>query len=689
VTVTTADAQNNSANPDTSKCPPVARVDDVKETIHGVEVSDPYRWLEDQNSPETRAWIAAENTCTAAVLDKLPAQGPVAKRLGELLKVDVTSIPSEHGGRYFYAKRAAGADLYVLYMRKGLNGAEQLLVDPGSLSADHTTSVNFEGFSEDGKIVAYGVRKGGEDEVSIHLIDTDTLKDFADVLPRARYMGGPSFTKDNTGFYYGISTNDGPRAYYHAMGTPVASDKQIFGDGYGPTTIIDASVSENGKYLVLHVIYGSACEKSEVYVKDLEHDGPIQTVVKSITACFQVGTAGDTLYIQTNWNAPKWRLLAAPAAKPTQDNWKEVIPEGESRLEATSMVGGKIVAMYTHNATSQLKVFSADGKAEGEIELPALGTVEGLTGRWRSNEVFLSFQSFAIPSTVYRFEFPKRELAVWAKPAVPIDSNAFEVKQVWYESKDKTKIPMFLFSKKGVKLDGSNPVLMFAYGGFDVSEEPAFRTDAVIWAENGGIFALPNLRGGGEFGEAWHRAGMLDKKQNVFDDFFGAAEYLIANHYTSPQKLAITGRSNGGLLMGAAMTQRPELYAAIVCGYPLLDMVRYDKFLVAKYWVPEYGTADNAAQFPALYAYSPYHHVVKGTKYPAVLFLTGDSDTRVAPLHARKMAALMQASQGGDKPILLLYDTKLGHSEGRPVSKIIEEDSDVLSFFFWQVGVHF
>ncbi len=687
--VTTANAQDSGGNAAKAKCPPAARVDDVKETIQGTVVSDPYRWLENQDSPETRAWISAENACTDAVLDKLPGKSPVAKRLGELLKVDTTSIPIERGGRYFYSKRAAGVDLYVLYMRKGLNGAEEVLIDPATLSADHTTSVNFEGFSDDGKIVAYGVRKGGEDEVSIHLFDTDTLKDMTDVLPRDRYLSGASFKKDNSGFYYSLSRDDGPRVFFHTIGTAATDDRKIFGDGYGPDKLIDVSVSENGKYLVLTVFYGSACEKSEVYLQDLETNGPIVTVVNSITACFQGWTAGDTIYLQTNWNAPNWRVMAAPAAKPTQENWKELIPEAESRLEAAQTVGGKIVAAYAHNATSQLKVFQADGKPDGGIELPALGSVGGISGRWKSDEVFLSFQSFAIPSTVYRFEMPKRALAVWAKPAVPVDASAFDVKQVWYESKDKTKIPMFLFYKKGLKLDGSNPVLMTAYGGFDVSETPAFRTDAVIWAENGGIFALPNLRGGGEFGESWHRAGMLDKKQNVFDDFFAAGDYLVANHYTTPQKFAITGRSNGGLLMGAAMTQRPDLYAAIVCGYPLLDMIRYQKFLVARYWVPEYGSSENAAEFPALYAYSPYHHVVKGTKYPAVLFLTGDSDTRVAPLHARKMTALMQAAQGGDKPILLLYDTKLGHSEGRPVSKIIEEDSDVLSFLFWQVGVNF
>jgi prolyl oligopeptidase len=689
VIVTTANAQNSSADAAKAKCPPAARVDDVKETLHGTVVSDPYRWLEDQNSPETRAWIVAENVCTDAVLSKLPAQAPVAKRLGELLKVDTTTIPVERGGRYFYAKRAAGVDLYVLYMRKGLNGAEEVLIDPASLSADHTTSVNFEGFSDDGKIVAYGVRKGGEDEVSIHLIDTETRKDLSDVLPRNRYLSGASFKKDNSGFYYSLSEDAGPRVMYHALATASGEDKKIFGDGYGPEKLIDAGVSENGKYLVITVFYGSACEKSEVYVQDIETNGPMVTVVNSITACFQGWVAGDTLYLQTNWNAPKWRVMAAPAAKPTQDNWKEIIPEGDARMEAAQTIGGRIIANYSRNATSELKVFTAEGKPDGAIALPALGSVGGISGRWKGDEAFVSFQSFATPSTVYRFEMPNRELAVWAKPAVPVDSSAFETKQVWYESKDKAKIPMFLFYKKGLKLDGTNPVLMTAYGGFDVSETPGFSTNAVIWVEHGGIFALPNLRGGGEFGEAWHRAGMLDKKQNVFDDFFGAAEYLIANHYTSATKLAITGRSNGGLLMGAAMTQRPDLYAAIVCGYPLLDMIRYQKFLVAKFWVPEYGSSDDAGQFPALYAYSPYHHVVAGTKYPAVLFLTGDSDTRVAPLHARKMTALMQAAQGGDKPILLLYDTKLGHSEGRPVSKIIEEDSDVLSFLFWQAGVSF
>jgi prolyl oligopeptidase len=669
------------------KCPPPTRVDNVKETIHGVVVSDPYRWLEDQNSPETRAWIDAQNACTQNLLKTLPGDAAISKRLAELIKVDTISLPVARAGRYFYSKRIAGQDLFVLYMRRGAAGAEEMLVDPASLSQDHTTSVNFEGYSEDGKLVAYGVRKGGEDEVSIHLIDTDTRKEIPDSLPRARYLSGIAFKSDKTGLYYSKLADAGPRAYYHAMGTSSEQDKEIFGRGYGPDKLLSVDVSENGRYLLFMVFYGSACEKSEVYFQDLAHNGPITPIVKTINSCFQGEIADDTLYLETNWKAPNWRLLAVPLSNPAQENWKEVIPEGNSRLEDFRLAGGKVIAQYSHNASSELRVLEVGGKPEGEITLPALGNVSGISGRWRNPEAFLSFQSFAIPATIYRYDIQQHTLAVWAKPAVPIDAGKFEVKQVWYESKDKTRVPMFLFYKKGLKLEGSNPALMTAYGGFDSSETPAFRDDAVVWAEHGGIFAMPNLRGGGEFGEAWHHAGMLEKKQNVFDDFFAAAEWLIANHYTSSQRLAITGRSNGGLLMGAAMTQRPDLFGAIVCGYPLLDMVRYQKFLVARFWVPEYGSSDDPNQFPFLYAYSPYHHVLSGAKYPAVLFLTGDSDTRVAPLHARKMTAEMQAAQGGDKPILLMYDTKLGHSEGRPVSKIIKEDTDVLQFLFAQVGV--
>jgi prolyl oligopeptidase len=681
VSVPTVNAQNAKL-----KCPPTSRVDDVKETLHGVVVNDPYRWLEDQNSPETRAWIDAQNACTQSVLSAIPGQDAVSKRLGELIKVDTINLPTERGGRYFYARRAAGADLFVLYMRRGATAAEEVLVDPASMSADHSTSVSFEGFANDGSLVAFGVRKGGEDEIAIHILDTNTRKELADVLPRARYLSGPAFKADKSGFYYSKLLDQGPRVYYHPMGTDATQDVRIFGDAYNVDKILSVSVSDDGRYLLLIAFYGSACDRSEVYFQDLKAGGPIVPAVTSLDGCFQGDIADDTLYLATNFKAPKWKVIAVPLGTPAQEHWKEVIPEGESRLEDFRLAGGKLVTQYSHNAAAEMKIFGPNGAPAGEIALPQLGSIEGFTARWSGNQVFVSFQSFAIPTTIYQYDVATRKLDTWAETNVPIDANAFEVKQVWYESKDKTRVPMFLFYKKGLKLDGAKPTLMTAYGGFDVSETPSYRDDAVLWVERGGVFALPNLRGGGEFGEAWHHAGMLEKKHNVFDDFFAAAQWLIANHYTRPDKLAITGRSNGGLLMGVAMTERPDLFGAIVCGYPLLDMLRYQKFLVARFWLPEYGSSDDAAQFPFLYAYSPYHHVVKGRKYPAVLFITGDSDTRVAPLHARKMAAEMQAAQGGDKPILLLYDTKLGHTEGRPVSKIIEEDTQVLAFLFWQVG---
>src|SRR5580704_1662182 len=668
-----------------SKCPPVARIDDTKETIHGTVIADPYRWLEDQNSPETRAWIEAENKCTDAFLSQIQGRGGIEKRLGELLRVDVIGVPVERGGIYFYSKRKATQDLTVLYMRRGLDGPEEVLVDPASLSADHTTSVNFHGISEDGKLVAYGIRKGGEDEVTVHIINTDTHQELSDILPRNR-IDSLRFNKEKTGFYYSTLEHSGPHAFYHALGTSADHDEKIFERGLGPDKGLGLNMSEDRRYLTITVGYGASCDRSEIYIQDLKNRGPIKTVVNTLNACFLEQVAGDTIYMLTNYKAPNWRIISAPVEHPTEENWKEVVPESTVRLESFQLIGGKIVATYARNATSEMKAFGPDGKPAGEIPLPQLGTVGQFEGNWTSNEGFLSFQSFAVPSTIYRYDSAKGTLTVWAKPSTPVDPDAFETKQIWYESKDKTRIPMFLFYKKGMTPDGARPTLLTAYGGFDISLTPTFSPDAIVWVERGGVYAVPNLRGGGEFGASWHKAGMFEKKQNVFDDFFAAAEWLEHNGYTRPDKLAIEGRSNGGLLMGAAMTQRPDLFGAILCGYPLLDMVRYQQFLIARLWIAEYGSAEDARQFPYIYAYSPYHHVVPGTKYPAILFLTGDSDTRVAPLHARKMTARMQAAQGGDKPVLLLYDTKLGHSEGRPVAKIIQEDTQILSFLLTQLG---
>jgi prolyl oligopeptidase len=666
--------------------PPPTRRDNVKETLHGGELTDPYRWLEDQNSPETRAWIEAQNKYTDGLLGNRPERAEISQRLGELLKVDTVGLPTERGGRYFFSKRRADQDLSILFMRNGATGADEVLVDPHPMSKDHTTSVGLAGVSDDGKLIAYSIREGGADETSIKLMNVDTRAELPDMLPKFRYFG-ISLKPDKSGMYYTRFGAEGARVYFHTMGAGPASDTEIFGKGYGPEKIIYSSLSDDGRWLAVVVLHGSSADQTEVYVRDETTKGPLSTVVKDVPARFIPDFAGDKLLIQTNWKAPKGRVLAVDARNPAQANWKEIVPEGSAVMEGITTAGGQVFVNYTENASTKLKAYTPEGKLIREVALPTIGTVSGVGGRWQSKEAFYTFESFLTPATNYRYDVASGAATVWSKPNVPVESDKFEVKQVWYASKDKTRVPMFLVYRKGLQLNGANPALLTGYGGFNVSNTPGFSRDAVLWAEHGGVYALANLRGGGEFGEEWHKAGMLDRKQNVFDDFYGAAEFLIASKYTSAKKLAVAGGSNGGLLVGAALTQRPELFGAVVCFYPLLDMLRYQNFLVAKFWVPEYGSSENAEQFKVLRAYSPYHNVKAGVKYPAVLFVTGDADTRVAPLHARKMAALVQASTGSDKPVLLKYDVKSGHSGGRPVSKIIEDTADEMSFLFWQLGM--
>ena len=504
--------------------------------------------------------------------------------------------------------------------------------------------------------------------------------------PRARYFG-LSLKTDKSGFFYAIQTADGPRFRYHALGTDPASDAQLFGDGYGPDKILYGGLSEDGKWLLITVMHGSAAKKTELYLKDVTNDGPMVTVVNDIEARFAGDIGGDTLFLETNWEAPNSRILAAPLTSPTQENWREIVPENPNPLEYFALAGGKLCAVYLENVTSKAKILNPDGTLVRDLALPALGSIGGLSGQWDSPELFYSFSSFPIPTTIYRYDLNSDSRDIWAKLDVPVNTDDMEVEQVWAASKDGAKIPMFLVYRKGLKRDGGHPTLLYGYGGFNASLTPFFSNSAVLWAENDGVYAVANLRGGGEFGEAWHEAGMGARKQNTFDDFIACAEFLIRENYTRPEKLAIMGGSNGGLLVGAVETQRPDLFGAVVCSVPLLDMVRYHQFLVARYWVPEYGSSENASEFQTLFAYSPYHRVAKGTKYPATLFVTGDADTRVAPLYARKMAALLQAETGGDKPVLLHYDTKAGHSGGQPVSKTIADLTDQMSFLFWQLGV--
>ena len=668
------------------KAPPTTRVDNVTETLHGLTITDPYRWLEDQTSPETRAWINAQNEYTSSILGALPIRARIRERLTQLLKIDTVATPFARGGRYFLSKRRADQNQAVIHVRRGLRGKDEVLLDPNTMSADQLTSVQIQDISSDGKLLAYSVRRGGEDEVTISLLDVDTRKELDDRLPKGRIA--VSLMPDKTGFYYSRFTNNvGGRIYYHAMGTDPAKDIEVFGKGYGPQVYVGANVSPDGRYLFLVAGHGSAGDRTEIYFQDLRARGPITPIVNDINAGFSADVAGDHLYLLTNWNAPNRHILDVDLKKPAREEWREVVPEGPSVISGISAVGGKLFVEYLEDAVSRTRVFDPSGKFVRDIAFPAMGTATGMSGDWDRDEAFYTFSSFEQPTTIYRYEISSGRQEVFARIKVPFRSDRIEVKQVWYESKDKTRIPMFLVYKKGLKLDGSNPVFLTGYGGFNVSRTPGFSSLAAYWAESGGVYALPNLRGGGEFGEKWHKAGMLSNKQNVFDDFISAAEWLIKNNYTKPSKLAISGGSNGGLLVGAAMTQRPELFQAVVCSYPLLDMIRYQDFLVARFWVPEYGSAEDAEQFKYIYDYSPYHRVKKGEKYPAVLFVTGDADTRVAPLHARKMTALVQASTGSARPVLLHYNTKAGHSGGLPVSQIIEDQTDELSFLFWQLGI--
>jgi prolyl oligopeptidase len=538
-------------------------------------------------------------------------------------------------------------------------------------------------------LLAYSVRKGGEDEVAVKIIDTESKAELTDSMPRDRYFG-LSFLPDLKGYYYTKFTEKGARVYFHKMGTNMESDQLLFGEAYDPSKIIYAGLTEDNKYLMAYVLYGASGDKTDIFMWEVGSKKPFIPVVEGIDASFTATEYNDELFIITNWKAPKYRIMHVPVKNVSNgpEKWAELIPEGEGIIEGSSTItNGKLLVITLENVNSKARVYDIKGAFQQDLELPSLGTITGVSGRQNSNLLFYSFTSFHIPTTSYLRNMETGDQKVWSELEVPVNQDEIEVKQVWYTSKDGTKIPMFLVHKKGLELNRNNPTYITAYGGFNISLTADFSETAVIIAENGGVYAVPNLRGGGEFGEEWHKAGMLEKKQNVFDDFYAAAEWLIDNKYTNPDKIAIRGGSNGGLLVGAALTQRPELYKAVVCTYPLLDMVRYQQFLVARWWVPEYGSSEDPEQFKYILKYSPYQNVIKGNKYPATLFISGDSDTRVDPLHARKMTALMQYASDGSTPMLLYYDTKAGHSGGGSLTKTIDDATIALSFVVWQLDM--
>ena len=664
--------------------PPPTETRPKQESLHGVDVTDPYAWLEDQKAPEVREWIAQQNAYTDKVLGSRPEIQQFVPRLTELMSTDQFDIPTYRNGRYFYRRRAAGQDLYSIYVRDSVNGPDQLLIDPAPLSRNHTTSVDIVDVSNDGSLIAYSVRDGGADEVEIHFFDVKEKKEIGLPLTEGRYQSVNFLTIDKAGALFTRMTRNGMRLYYRDVAG--GEETMLFGEKLTLDKIMFTSLSPNGRYLLIHVFHGSAPKKTEIYVEDLSDAEPVATVVNDLDARSVAFLAGDKLVIQTNWNAPNERVMITDIKNPQRRNWRELVPENKNAaIQGTTVAGGRVYVRYLENVQPRIVGYDLDGHPQDTIRFDTYGNLEDLDGSFEQPVAFVRFSSIHIPPTVYQYEIAKGERTMFAQQNAPVNAGDFVVEQVFYPSKDGTRVPMFLLYKKGLQKNGANPAYLGGYGGFLQSQLPTFSPRAVVFAEKGGIYAVANLRGGGEYGEAWHRAGMLDKKQNTFDDFAAAAEYLIREKYTSSEHLAVAGGSNGGLLVAAFATQHPELANAVICRYPLIDMLRYQRFLVGSFWIPEYGSPDIEQDFKWIYPYSPYQHVTKGTKYPAMLFISGDSDTRVAPLHARKMTAMMQAANGSDNPILLRYHVSSGHSGGEPLHEQVHNQAEELGFLWWRI----
>jgi prolyl oligopeptidase len=707
--------RSGSGGPASAASAPVAEVRPLEENFHGTKVLDKYRWLEDSSRPETRKWVAEETAYTRGVLDPLPGRELIHKRLTELLGIGDIGVPRIGGKYYFYTRRDGLQNQPVLYVRDGVGGKDtdkekdkdkddknkdkekdkdRVLVDVNLLAADGSVALDWFWPAEHGKYVAYGTSASGSEMSTLHIVETKTGKVLPDVIERTR-AASVAWSLNNSGFYYTRYPKKGDvpegqerynrHVFYHELGSDPEKDDLIFGEGRDAEDWPDVRLDNDGRMLLITVSQGWT--KTELFLMDLKKGTPPTRITTGKNFLYSASVYNGRLYIVTNEDAPRFRMFMAEAGNYERDDWQEIIPQLGGVLKDAQLWGGRIFAQYEQNASSQLKVFDLEGKNVREVALPGIGTVFDSGGKWDHGEIFYGFESFTVPPSIYRYDVEHGASSIWAQVDAPsIDAGAYEVSQEWFHSKDGTRVPMFLVHKKGLKRDGSTPTLLTGYGGFDISLTPSFDREKYLWLEHGGIYAVANLRGGAEFGEDWHRAGMLDKKQNVFDDMIAAASYLISEKYTDSNHLAIEGGSNGGLLVGTVMTQRPELFRAVVCSVPLLDMLHYQDFQIARLWVGEYGTAENAEQFKWLYAYSPYHHVKAG-EYPAVLFMTGDSDSRVDPMHAFKMTALMQGVAKKTRPVLLRVETGAGHGVGTPVSKRVEEETDVFSFLWWQLGV--
>ncbi len=691
--------------------PALARRDDIVEPLHGVDVADPYRWLEDGKSEETKAWLAKMDAYARSEIEKMPTRAALEKRLKELSYIESVGAPIYRGGRYFFNWRHKDKEKSILYWRESKTAEPKVLIDPNALSTDGSTSLKGWWPSHDGKLLVYELSENNADESKLHLKNVKTGQDTAiDVIPGAKYAS-PSWTPDGKGFYYtrlpidpSIPTDQRPgyaAVYFHRVGDDYQKDRLVHDKTGDPKTFISVDLSHDGHFLFVSKHYGWT--KDEVWFKDLRGRAGAKNVLSrpgdhpkkpfvplavSRKGKYRVEAHGSAIYMMTDLDAPNWRVMSVDPTKPGMDDWKELIAEKKDAvLKSVSVIGGKLVLRYLRNASSEVHMTDLNGKPFRKISLPGIGSVSGLQGNPDHDEAYYAYSSYVEPTTVYETSIAKGGKTPYFALDVPVDTSQFETKQVWFQSKDGTKVSMFIIGRKGLTMSGDLPVLLYGYGGFNVSLTPRFRASRFVWLERGGVVAIPNLRGGGEYGEAWHQGGMREKKQNVFDDYIAAAQYLIDNKYTRPGRLAIMGGSNGGLLVGAAMTQRPELYQAVVCAVPLLDMVRYHLFGSGRTWISEYGSSEDEALFKAILAYSPYHQTKAGAKYPALLMLTADSDDRVDPLHARKFVARLRYDMASDEPVLLRVETNSGHGGGDMVKKRLERNVDVYAFLLQQLGV--
>ena len=670
---------------------PRAKTVDQVDDYHGTKVSDPYRGLEDTDSADTHAWVEAENKVTFHYLEQIPYRHAIHDRLMKLWNYERYGVPEQDGGRYFYQHNNGLQNQNVLLVADAVNAEPRVLLDPNTLSADGTVALVGHAISDDGKLLAYGTSASGSDWMEWRVRDVDTAKDLPDLVKWVKFSGA-SWTKDGKGFFYSrydepkqgtmlLDANYFHKLYYHRLGTPQSDDKLIYDRPDNKEFGFAGNVTDDGRFLIITVWQGTS-PKNRLYYKDLSKpDSEVVKLLDDFDAEYQfLDNDGAVLWIKTDLDAPRGRLIAIDTRHPERASWKTIVPQGPDKLEHANVVNNSFVLSYLKDAQTEGRIYDLQGKFLHNVDLPGIGTAEGFGGKRKDTETFYAFTSFVTPTTIYRYDLAAGKSGVFRQPKVDFDASKYETKQVFFASKDGTRVPMFVTAKKGLKLDGQNPVLLYAYGGFNVSMTPAFSVGNAVWLEMGGVYAQPNLRGGGEYGEEWHQAGTLLRKQNVFDDFIAAAEWLIANKYTSTAKLAIRGGSNGGLLVGACLTQRPDLFGATLPAVGVMDMLRFHKFTIGWAWTSDYGSSDDPAMFKAIYAYSPLHNLKPGTKYPATLVTTADHDDRVVPGHSFKFAATLQADQAGPAPVLIRIETKAGHGAGKPISKMIEEAADSWSF---------